>query len=61
MNPELIKYELKIRGYNQIRVAELANVTPQTVNLVIKGTCESKNVKTVIAGILNKSIIEVFG
>lgn len=59
MHPEIIKAELKIKGYSLTRLANILGVTQNTIGQVIRGA-NSRRVECAIAQVLGKTVEEVF-
>jgi lambda repressor-like predicted transcriptional regulator len=60
MNQELIKAELRMRGYTQARLADEMGVKKSTVSRVISGAGKSFPVQMTIARLLGKEINELW-
>ena len=60
MHPEKIKYELKLQGLTQSKIAAELNVTPQTVRGVIHGHTQSARIQKLIAQKIGKQVSDIW-
>ena len=60
MEPEFIKYRLKLAGYTQSDIARMLGVSMQAVFYVIKGTSVSHRIKAKIAEIIGEDIDDIW-
>ncbi len=60
MHPEEIKYELKMAGLTQSKIAAELKVTPQTVRGVIHGHTQSARIQNLIAKKIGKQVSDIW-
>ncbi len=60
VHPELIIYELKMKGWPQTKIARFYGVSRQMVWMVIHSKTESRQLKLIIATILEKEVSEIW-